>query len=130
MKPLYMISVLVFLVAASGCSKHDCSLDAPEDQQTFGVLAEATSGASSCFVSNGELVAVHGGTDVAGVAEGYKGKLEGLGYSVELKDHTGQRANGGTFEGKALTASKDGKSTNVLVYPLGDSVIEAVITPK
>lgn len=127
MRNLSLLILSAALLASAGCSKHDCALDSEADKKDFAPLAEATSGASSCFVSNDELVAVHGGTDVAGTAEQYKSRLEKKGYTVEMKDYAGKRANGKELKGKALRITIDGKKSHGLVYQLGDEVMEVTL---
>jgi hypothetical protein len=125
-----LISLAVFFLALQGCAKHECKLESDADKQAFGGVAEMTGGAFSCFVSNGELVASHGDTNVAAVTDKYKAWLEKAGYKVEVKDHKGQRSNGKAYEGKMLMAEKDGKKVGTLIYELGDKLVETVIVSK
>ena len=83
-----------------------------------------THGAFSCFVSNDELVASHGSTTVDKVTDKYKAFLEKDGWTVTVEDKHGSRANGKSYDGKAISAEKGGKKATTLVYPLAGDLIE------
>ena len=120
---------MVMVVAA--CSKHKCDLSSGSDKETFGDVAPMTHGAFSCFVSNGELVASFGDTSVADVTAKYQAFLEKDGWTgIKTEDKHGTRSNGNPYEGKIITAEKNGKKVGTLIYPLSGNLIETVSTVK
>ena len=121
---LFALLGLTLLLGA--CSEHNCSLDTESDKKTFGDLAPATSGANSCFVSNGELVATHPDKSVDEVATSYKKALEAKKYEVKMEAHQGERGNGESYEGKRLLLKKGDKEAGVVIYPLTEGIIETV----
>jgi hypothetical protein len=121
-----LFALLASTLALGACSEHNCSLDTESDRKKFGDLAPATSGANSCFVSNGELVATHPDKSVDEVADAYKRALEAKKYDVTVEKHEGQRANGKSYEGKRLMLEKGDKQAGVVIYPLTEGIIETV----
>jgi hypothetical protein len=130
MKKIYplVIALVCSSFALSACSEHNCSLNSERDEEKFGELAPVTAGADSCFISEGDLVATHPGMSVEEGAQAYKTKLEAKTYSVEVEDYSGQRGNGGEFEGKRVIFEKGEDTGVVRVYPLTDTIVEAVIS--
>jgi hypothetical protein len=131
MKNLMAVGAVSMLLALSACAKHKCDLSSGSDKETFGDVAPMTHGAFSCFVSNGELVASFGDTSVADVTAKYQAYLEKEGWtSIKTEDKHGTRSNGGSYEGKIITAEKSGKKVGTLIYPLSGNLIETVSTVK
>ena len=126
MRALYLAGVFTTAAMTSAaCAKHKCDLSSGSDKETFGDVAPMTHGAFSCFVSNGELVASFGDSSVADVTSKYQAYLEKDGWtSIKTEDKHGTRSNGNSYDGKIITAEKNGKKVATLIYPLSGSLIE------
>jgi hypothetical protein len=125
MRALRAAGLFAMVAVVGACAKHKCDLSSGSDKETWGDVAPMTHGAFSCYVSNGELIASFGDTNVADVTSKYQAYLEKEGWTnIKTEDKHGTRSNGNPYEGKIISAEKNGKKVGTLIYPLSGNLIE------